>query len=125
MAYEKQIWTTGDVITANKVNHIEDGIANGGGDSAFIVNLNNETLTLDKTWNEIKTAFTNKQPCYVALVINGADIQTMYPILACGLNGSTYMVMFLFSQDTSATTMVCTTTEPDGYPRANNGPTPN
>ena len=27
MAYEKQTWTTGDVITANKLNHIEDGIA--------------------------------------------------------------------------------------------------
>ena len=26
MAYEKQTWTTGEVITANKLNHIEDGI---------------------------------------------------------------------------------------------------
>lgn len=28
MAYEKQTWNTGDVITDAKMNHIEDGIAN-------------------------------------------------------------------------------------------------
>lgn len=27
MAYEKQTWSTGDVITDAKMNHIEDGIA--------------------------------------------------------------------------------------------------
>ena len=27
MAYEKQTWKTGDVITAEKLNHIEEGIA--------------------------------------------------------------------------------------------------
>ena len=34
MSYEKQTWTTGDTITANKLNHMEDGIAEGGS-SAF------------------------------------------------------------------------------------------
>jgi len=29
MAYEKQTWNTGDVITAQKLNHMEDGIAGG------------------------------------------------------------------------------------------------
>lgn len=28
MAYEKQTWQTGDTITADKLNHIEDGINN-------------------------------------------------------------------------------------------------
>lgn len=31
MAYSKQTWTNGDVITAEKLNHMEDGIAAGGG----------------------------------------------------------------------------------------------
>ena len=31
MAYEKQTWKTGDVITEEKLNHMEDGIATGGG----------------------------------------------------------------------------------------------
>lgn len=30
MAYEKQTWVNGDVITAEKLNHMEDGIAEGG-----------------------------------------------------------------------------------------------
>lgn len=36
MAYEKQTWVTGEVITEEKLNHMEDGIANsGGGDYDF------------------------------------------------------------------------------------------
>lgn len=31
MAYTKQTWTTGDTVTASKMNHIEDGIENAGG----------------------------------------------------------------------------------------------
>ena len=30
MSYEKQTWANGDVITAEKLNHIEEGIAEGG-----------------------------------------------------------------------------------------------
>jgi len=29
--YEKQTWNTGDVITEEKLNHIEDGVSTGGG----------------------------------------------------------------------------------------------
>ncbi len=36
MAYDKTVWQTGDTVTAEKLNHIEDGIASassgGGGD---------------------------------------------------------------------------------------------
>lgn len=39
MAYEKQEWKCGDTITADKMNHIEDGIesAGGGNDAPFYV----------------------------------------------------------------------------------------
>lgn len=33
MAYEKQEWKCGDVVTAEKLNHMEDGIAEAGGGS--------------------------------------------------------------------------------------------
>lgn len=29
--YEKQTWVTGETITEDKLNHMEDGIATGGG----------------------------------------------------------------------------------------------
>lgn len=59
MAYVKQTWTTGEVITEEKLNHMEDGIAGGG---VLIVNATTTTseggtiTTLDKTWQEIYDA---------------------------------------------------------------------
>lgn len=31
MSYEKQNWQNGDIITAEKLNHIEEGVYEGGG----------------------------------------------------------------------------------------------
>lgn len=31
MAYEKQTWQCGETITADKLNHMEDGISENGG----------------------------------------------------------------------------------------------
>ena len=31
MSYTKQTWVNGDIITAEKLNHMEDGIENAGG----------------------------------------------------------------------------------------------
>ena len=58
MSYEKQTWTTGDTITAEKLNHMEDGIENNG---TLVVNAveSGDIITLDKTWQEIYDAFPN------------------------------------------------------------------
>ncbi len=59
--YTKQAWNAGDVITEEKLNHMEDGISNAGG--VLIVNQNyNELMgvtTLDKTYKEIHDAYNN------------------------------------------------------------------
>ena len=52
MAYTPNTWATGDTITAQKLNNMEQGIANAGG--VLIVNVSNDTL--DKTWQEISDA---------------------------------------------------------------------
>ena len=61
MAYEKQDWKTGDVVTSTKLNHMEDGIAEGGNGGTPIINTtrtvgsNNSTVfTFDKTFAEVK-----------------------------------------------------------------------
>lgn len=51
MSYTPNTWVTGDTITATKLNHMEEGIADGG---VLIVRDNNGTL--DKTWKEITDA---------------------------------------------------------------------
>ena len=60
MAYERQTWECGETITAEKLNHMEEGISSAsGGGTPLIVNDVNETL--DKTWQEIHDAFVGGQ----------------------------------------------------------------
>lgn len=48
MSYEKQTWASGDVITATKMNHIEDGIKNNSGDLAVVtIDLTDYSSDLD------------------------------------------------------------------------------
>lgn len=62
MAYVPTNWATGDVITAEKLNKIENGIVDANSQT-YPVNITidgeNMTFTCDKTWNEIKTAYEN------------------------------------------------------------------
>lgn len=105
MAYEKQTWVTGEVITKEKLNHMEDGIANGGG--FLITTINTETGKLDKTWNELHNAFEAKIPVFVWASGNAMFI----------INGvwedSVYGVQWYNGTETAA---VFTTTDPDDYP---------
>lgn len=65
MAYTKYTWTDGEVITAQKLNHMEDGIEDagsggGGGSELFLVTFTYDSgldeIVADKTYNEIITA---------------------------------------------------------------------
>ena len=57
MSYEKQTWTTGDVITAEKLNHLEDGIESGGMMIVTITGNDTDGYTSDKTFAEIEAAY--------------------------------------------------------------------
>lgn len=57
--YTKQTWASGDTITAAKLNHIEDGIENAGGerfaDYDFVILEHNAACTLLKgTFSDVK-----------------------------------------------------------------------
>ena len=61
MSYVPTEWETGDVVTAEKLNNIESGIANNNIYTASIISnvdesTGEETVTLDKTWQEIFNA---------------------------------------------------------------------
>ena len=73
MAYEKQTWQCGETITADKLNHMEDGIEEccSGGGSALIVKVDHieETddailIHYDKTYQEVKDAYDAGLPIY-------------------------------------------------------------
>lgn len=67
MAYEPTTWNCGDTITAEKLNKLENGLAEccGGGTEPLVVGVtisegdSNTIHTLDKTFAEIKNAFPN------------------------------------------------------------------
>lgn len=57
MAYQKTIWNTGDIITAEKLNNIENGIENN--QNIFNITItqdDNDDSWSDKTASEIKEA---------------------------------------------------------------------
>lgn len=60
MAYEKQTWECGETITAEKLNHIEDGIANassGRGTLRVKIDRVEDGVTYyDHTWQEVHDA---------------------------------------------------------------------
>lgn len=62
MAYVKNTWATGDVVTAAKLNNIEDGIeeaAQSGGGTMFIsTSIIGGKPTLSATFQEIQNAIS-------------------------------------------------------------------
>ena len=67
MSYEKTVWHNNDIITASKLNKMEEGIANAGG--ALICNTSySNTVSnyvLDKTVQEIYDALLSGTPVYI------------------------------------------------------------
>ena len=55
MSYEPTNWKNGDIVTADKLNKLERGVASAGG-GALIVTEDAETGALNKTWKEIHDA---------------------------------------------------------------------
>lgn len=52
MSYTPTVWANGDTITAQKLNKMENGIAEGGGGGGAFMVYDVEGI-LDKTWQEI------------------------------------------------------------------------
>lgn len=86
MAYNKITWANGDVITADKLNNIEEGIFNN---SAFIL-IKQEDITTENgyrylpiTGREVENALQNDTPIFYQSVTsstNGSLVHTTYTI---------------------------------------------
>ena len=71
MSYTPTTWVTGDVITAEKLNNMESGIAEDG--DVFIIHATGvasygsveTTPTLDKTFQEISNAVLSNKNCII------------------------------------------------------------
>ena len=70
MAYVKQLWESGDIVTAEKLNHMEDGIY-GLQPLVIIGSQTGSDFVFDKTWQEVKNAFP--MACMMATVDSGVQ----------------------------------------------------
>ena len=87
MAYIKQEWTSGEVISSEKLNYIEQGIEGLSDDiDSLVLDSNgfylvkgnadsiNEYLIFDKTWNQCYEAF-KKKPVYIIVKLEGTGTE--------------------------------------------------
>lgn len=85
MTYTKNTWTTGDTVTAAKLNNMEDGIAAGG---VMIVEVEgiNGMLTADHTFAEIFEAMNGGTPVFLHIASEDdleawATASQFYPVV--------------------------------------------
>lgn len=90
MAYEKQTWAKGDVVTSAKLNHMEDGIAAGG---VYTVTSTYDEqaqgVVLDKNYNEIKAALLDGKTVIISDI---ADSTEYYNVVCAVSHDGSYMV---------------------------------
>ena len=98
MAYEKNTWKSGDVVTSAKLNNIENGIANKTGKITMVMG---EPITLSASYNEVMAMFDNGiTPFFYSHQDDGhgETTTTVVNVTACGTyidDGSTvYAVTF-------------------------------
>lgn len=66
MAYTPTEWQSGDIVTSEKLNKIENGIAGAGGGAGggvLVATMDEATGALDKTWQEIYDAMNSSVLC--------------------------------------------------------------
>jgi len=84
--YEKHNWVNGEVITEDKLNHMEEGISTGGGiysfDETYL--FDGEVETTENEWNFSVSEFTTTKPLPesdLKVIFNGKEYLLPYTSL--------------------------------------------
>lgn len=131
MSYTAHTWSTGETITADKMNNIEQGIADMGS-GAMIVHFTLGENTLDKTYREIYNAIISGVPVFMSYIYGAPDGQTytclqrLVPITTTYLYDSSYRVAATYTRVNgsvsgktftfSPSVMIFSATDLDDYP---------
>ena len=85
MSYEPYTWQDGDILSAARLNRMEQGIANAGADSILVVTLqavpNSDTLIANHTAGEIISTMQSGGVCLVSIL---SDNQYMSDFILYG-----------------------------------------
>lgn len=98
MAYTKQSWKTGDVITADKLNHMEDGIGSGGSTGLEMVLRFTGAME-----NNASNIITLQAPDFEDIEQACANGEFVQASVYYSLIGSTHGNMYLYSKSTECT----------------------
>lgn len=119
MAYNKTVWQTGDTITAEKLNNIENGIAG----TVLVVNYSEDPnipnkFVFDKTWQEIYDVFSAGGLVTVGYSFNdgGYEGVNRNPVVEVYSGEGTYAVGYRENRISYANT-----DSADGYPHFTSG----
>ena len=115
MSYTPTEWKSGDVITSEKLNNLEQGVADasGGGGGALVIDLEvtGSAMTLNKTWQEIFNTISGGTFAFVRNV--DTDDIMLYNLEEIYIDNGSYGV--------SAGGITLLTDSADGYPSFNMG----
>ena len=113
MSYTPTNWETGDTITAEKLNKLEQGVANAGGSAGGgVLVVHDVDGTLDKTWQEILDA-----PLAIVKDVGEDYAFLMYLLSAEALTGDKYLVTFIdFASALGSVKHHYQATSQSGYP---------
>lgn len=116
MSYTPTNWQTGDTITAQLLNKMEQGIASAGGGGGVLI-ATDTGGTLDKTWQEIFDAR------FAVLCKEDSDslFDTAFLTRAEAYGGEYDVYFVSFSDPTAPVIVTYATASADGYPELSDG----
>lgn len=99
MAYEKHIWETNEIITADKLNHIENGVGVGGGVRYVPTIVSNGVARFDISKSELETElFTNHALIWT---YDGMDNGSALLAVLISCLSDNEIVLYTFASDTT------------------------
>ncbi len=108
MSYSKTNWQTGDTITAEKLNHAEQGIYDNSTSGGSVMMVHDSDGVLDKTWEEIHDA-----DFAVLKITYNDNFTSTFIILGTEIDHGVYMVYFGHIGEDNIAYMTSSTS---GYP---------
>lgn len=112
MAYDKNTWQSGDVVTSAKLNNIENGIANTNG--KITATESEEAVTLSASYNDVVAMLGNG---VIPFFFMGDETSAaIISAVAFGESEGTYMIRFyeggsgvdlMFSASSATAQLVC------------------
>lgn len=124
MAYTPTEWVTGDVITAEKLNKAEQGIAEA---SALIIqgvyDESTSTSTIQETFANIRNALKIK-PVFVSFIYDDGDSVHLYQVINAepGSNNGPYLVSLQQVSSVGSPTTAYIANTPDAFPQLAENP---